>query len=142
GIPAGPAGLSAGAEPVQCRHRICGPEYRRQAVGPCPSGDPGDSGAGVVWSLLMAALLLPCGDLLVSLFSPTPAVIRAGAVYLRCIMPFYALCAAMFCLSNAMGGAGEGVFPLVNTISSLIPLRVPSVSWLANHFGPDYMSYG
>ena len=98
--------------------------------------------AGVVWSLLMAALLLPCGDLLVSLFSPTPAVIRAGAVYLRCIMPFYPLFAAMFCLNNAMRGAGESIFPMVNTIFSLILLRVPSVYWLANHFGPDYMYYG
>ena len=98
--------------------------------------------AGVGWSLLMTALLLPWGNLLVSLFSPTPAVVGAGVVYLRCIMPFYPLFAAMFCLNNAMRGAGESIFPMVNTVFSLILLRVPSVYWLANHFGPDYMYYG
>ena len=98
--------------------------------------------AGVGWSLLMTALLLPWGNLLVSLFSPTPAVVGAGVVYLRCIMPFNPLFAAMLCLNNAMRGAGESIFPMVNTVFSLILLRVPSVYWLANHFGPDYMYYG
>ncbi len=99
-------------------------------------------GAAVAWSLLMTALLMPFGDALVGLFSETPAVIAAGAVYLRCIMPFYALFAAMFCLNNAMRGAGESVFPMVDALLSLILLRVPAVYWIANHFGQDRMYYG
>ncbi|MDD3346113.1 MATE family efflux transporter [Oscillibacter sp.] len=95
-----------------------------------------------LWSLLMAAVLIPFGGALVGLFSPTPAVIHAGAVYLRCIMPFYALFAVMFCLNNAMRGAGESVFPMVNVLFSLILLRVPAVYWFADRFGPDYMYYG
>ncbi len=99
-------------------------------------------GLSAAWALLMTAVLLPLREPLVSFFSPTPAVIHAGAVYLQCIMPFYFLFAIMFCLNNAMRGAGDSVFPMVDVILSLILVRVPAVYWLANHYGPDYMYYG
>jgi MATE efflux family protein len=99
-------------------------------------------GSAVVWSLAMTALLIPCGPFFISIFSQTPAVIDAGAAYLRGIMPFYALFAVFFTLNNAMRGAGESVFPMVNTILSLILLRVPSVYLMAAYFGPAYMYYG
>ena len=95
-----------------------------------------------VWALLMTALLIPLSEPLVAFFSPTPAVIHAGAVYLKCIMPFYVLFAVMFCLNNAMRGAGDSVFPMVDVILSLILVRVPAVYYLADRFGPDYMYYG
>lgn len=98
--------------------------------------------SAVVWSLAMTALLIPCGPLFISIFSETPAVIDAGAAYLRGIMPFYVLFAVFFTLNNAMRGAGESVFPMVNTILSLILLRVPAVYFIASHFGPSYMYYG
>nr|WP_325243244.1 MATE family efflux transporter [uncultured Oscillibacter sp.] len=94
------------------------------------------------WALLMTALLIPLSEPLVAFFSPTPSVIHAGAVYLRCIMPFYFMFAIMFCLNNAMRGAGDSVFPMVDVILSLILVRVPAVYWLADHYGPDYMYYG
>ena len=94
------------------------------------------------WAVLMTAVLLPLREPLVAFFSPTPAVIHAGAVYLQCIMPFYFMFAVMFCLNNAMRGAGDSVFPMVNVILSLILVRVPAVYWLADRFGPDYMYYG
>lgn len=94
------------------------------------------------WAVLMTAVLMPFSEPLVAFFSNTPAVVHAGAVYLRCIMPFYVLFAVMFCLNNAMRGAGDSVFPMVDVILSLILVRVPAVYWLANRFGPDYMYYG
>lgn len=94
------------------------------------------------WALLMTALLIPLSEPLAAFFSPTPSVIHAGAVYLRCIMPFYFMFAIMFCLNNAMRGAGDSVFPMVDVILSLILVRVPAVYWLADHYGPDYMYYG
>ena len=94
------------------------------------------------WALLMTAVLLPLREPLVAFFSPTPAVIHAGAVYLQCIMPFYFMFAIMFCLNNAMRGAGDSVFPMVDVILSLILVRVPAVYWLADHYGPDFMYYG
>lgn len=94
------------------------------------------------WAVLMTAVLMPFSGPLVAFFSDTPAVVHAGAIYLNCIMPFYFLFAVMFCLNNAMRGAGDSVFPMVNVILSLILVRVPAVYWLADRFGPDYMYYG
>ena len=94
------------------------------------------------WAVLMTAVLLPFREPLVAFFSPTPAVIHAGAVYLEGIMPFYFMFAIMFCLNNAMRGAGDSVFPMVDVILSLILVRVPAVYYLADHYGPDYMYYG
>ena len=94
------------------------------------------------WAVLMTAVLMPFREPLVAFFSPTPAVIHAGAVYLQCIMPFYFMFAIMFCLNNAMRGAGDSVFPMVDVILSLILVRVPAVYWLADHYGPDFMYYG
>ena len=87
-------------------------------------------------------ILVPLGPTLVAFFSETPTVVEAGAVYLRCVMPFYLPFSVMFSLNSAMRGAGESVFPMVNVILSLILLRVPMVYFLADRFGPDYMYYG
>ena len=64
--------------------------------------------SSVVWSIAML-VIIPLGPTLVSFFSDTPAVMEAGAVYLKCIMPFYIPFSVMFCLNNAMRGAGESV---------------------------------
>lgn len=97
--------------------------------------------ASVVWSAVML-VLIPLGPALVGCFSDTPAVIQAGAVYLRCIMPFYVLFSVMFCLNNAMRGAGDSLFPMLDVIFSLILVRVPAVYWFAGRYGPDYMYCG
>lgn len=95
-----------------------------------------------IWAVLMTAVLMPFSGPLVAFFSATPEVVHAGAVYLDCIMPFYFMFAIMFCLNNAMRGAGDSVFPMVDVILSLILVRVPAVYYLADRFGPDYMYYG
>lgn len=97
--------------------------------------------SAVVWSAVML-VLIPLGPALVGCFSDTPTVIEAGAVYLKCIMPFYILFSVMFSLNNAMRGAGDSVFPMVDVIISLILVRVPAVYWFAGRYGPDYMYYG
>ena len=97
--------------------------------------------ASVVWSAVML-VLIPLGPTLVGFFSDTPAVIQSGTVYLKCIMPFYFLFSVMFCLNNAMRGAGDSLFPMLDVVFSLILVRVPAVYWFANHYGPDYMYYG
>ena len=77
-----------------------------------------------------------------AVFSLPDTVIAAGTTYLKCIMPFYLLFSVMFCLNNAMQGAGDSMFSMINAILSLILVRVPMVYFLANRFGPDYMYYG
>ncbi len=95
-----------------------------------------------IWALVMTAVLFVFSPQLVAEFSTTPAVIHGGTLYLRSIMPFYILFAVLFSLNNAMRGAGDSVFPMVNAILSLILLRIPAVYLLANHFGPDVMFVG
>ena len=97
--------------------------------------------SSVAWAICML-VLIPLGPTLIGFFSDTPAVIEAGARYLQCIMPFYLLFSMMFCLNNAMQGAGDSMFSMINAILSLILVRVPMVYFLANRFGPDYMYYG
>ena len=97
--------------------------------------------ASVAWAVIML-VLIPLGPTLIGFFSDTPAVIEAGARYLACLMPFYILFSVMFCLNNAMQGAGDSLFSMINAILSLILVRVPMVYWLANRFGPDYMYFG
>ena len=94
------------------------------------------------WSLLMTAVLMPFGTDLMRIFSSSPGVIRSGAVYLHCIMPFYLLFVTMFTLNAAMRGAGDSLFPMINVVISLILVRVPALYLLANHFGADKMYYG
>ena len=98
--------------------------------------------SAVLWALSMAVLLMVFCPVLVSQFSDTPAVVYGGTVYLRSIMPTYVLFAVLFSLNNAMRGAGDSVFPMVNAILSLILLRLPAVYFLANHFGPKVMFWG
>jgi len=97
--------------------------------------------SSVIWAILML-VLIPLGPTLMGFFSDTPSVIEAGARYLTCLMPFYILFSVMFCLNNAMQGAGDSLFSMVNAILSLILVRVPMVYILANRFGPDYMYFG
>lgn len=98
--------------------------------------------SAVVWSLGMAAVLMPLAPTLIGGFSQTPEVIWGGTVYLRSVMPFYIFFAVLFCLNNAMRGAGDSVFPMVNVLFSLILLRVPAVYFLADRFGPEAMFLG
>jgi putative MATE family efflux protein len=98
--------------------------------------------AAAVWTVLMTAVVLCFRSQMMGFFSPDPAVIAAGDLYLQCVMPPYTLFSVMFCLNAAMRGAGDSLFPMVNVVASLILLRVPAVYLLANFLGPAYMFWG
>lgn len=95
-----------------------------------------------VWCLVMTAALLPVSEELFYLFSPEKAVAQAGIFYMRAIMPPYVTFGVMYILNGAMRGAGDSVFPMVDTVISMIVLRIPAVYYLANHFGPEWMFHG
>ncbi len=88
---------------------------------------------------LFMALILPLRHEIVSIFSKSPATIEAGGEYLWYVMWGYPMLAVMFCLNNAMRGAGESVFPMVCTIFSMIVTRLPVIYYIADHYGPHYM---
>jgi len=94
------------------------------------------------WTVFSSALLVLGSDVLMGMFSQSEEVIAVGSLYLRSIMPPYVLFAVMFCLNNAMRGAGDSMFPMVSTVASMIVLRVPAVYLLAHFFGPEYMFWG
>ena len=96
----------------------------------------------VAWTAFSSALLVLGSDTLMRVFSQSEEVISVGSLYLRSIMPPYVLFAIMFCINNAMRGAGASLFPMVTTVTSMIVLRVPAVYLLAHFFGPRYMFWG
>ena len=97
---------------------------------------------GVGWTALSAALVVPLRDSIVGLFTDSPAAIEAGALYIRCILPYYGLFAIMFCLNAVMRGAGESIVPLLISVFGTILIRVLAVAWLAESYGAEYMYYG
>ena len=97
--------------------------------------------ASIAWSAV-CLILIPLSPTLIAFFSRTPKVIEAGSIYVGCVMPFYAAFAVMFCLNNAMRGAGDSLFAMVDTVLSMIIIRLPLVFWLSAHYGPHYMFYG
>ncbi len=94
------------------------------------------------WTVFSSVLLVLGSDVLMGMFTQSEEVIAVGSLYLRSIMPPYVLFAVMFCLNNAMRGAGDSMFPMVSTVASMIVLRVPAVYLLAHFFGPEYMFWG
>jgi len=94
------------------------------------------------WTVFSSVLLVAGSDVMMRVFSQSEEVVAVGSLYLRSIMPPYVLFSVMFCLNNAMRGAGDSLFPMVSTVASVLLLRVPAVYLLAHFFGPQYMFWG
>ena len=99
-------------------------------------------GLSGAWTLVSTVVLLLWGDVLAGIFTPERAVVEATVVYLKGIMPVYIFFTTFYILCAALRGAGDGVFPMVNTILTMIVLRVPFLYYFANQFGPAYMYWG
>lgn len=93
----------------------------------------------LAWSVLAAATLIPLSRPILSLFSQTPAVIDVGANYLSWILPGFTLFSIMQVLINVMRGAGAALFPMVNSLLSVVVVRVGLFYFLADTLGQDYM---
>ena len=78
------------------------------------------------------------------LFSPDPAVIASGVVYLRTVLPFYPALSTLFTFNGLLRGVGFMHVPLLATMVSMLIARVPSAYLLAATFGRDsiFYSYG
>ena len=93
----------------------------------------------ILWCVAAAAVIMPLSRPIMLLFSQTEAVVEAGVLYLWWVMPFYPLFATLFVLNFAMRGAGDALFPLVNSIISVVVVRVILCYILADAFGQQYM---
>lgn len=99
-------------------------------------------GMSVVWTAVCAVVLMKWGDVFAGIFTPDAAVVETTVAYLNCIMPPYVLFTTFYVLNAAIRGAGDSVFPMVNTLTTMIVLRLPALYFLANTFGPEYMYWG
>ena len=95
----------------------------------------------IVFSVVIGAIILLLGPAIMKLFNPDTAVIEAGMIYLKTVVPFFALIALGFTLNSVMRGAGEAIIPMLGSIVSLWVGRVPAAYLLAKYVGRDYIFY-
>ncbi|WP_042439880.1 MATE family efflux transporter [Clostridium amazonitimonense] len=75
------------------------------------------------------------GTNLVRLFNKDPRVIVIGTEYLRIISIFYVVISAMFITNGVLRGAGDTIFPMINSILSLWLIRIPIAYTLSPRLG-------
>ena len=97
----------------------------------------------IVCSLVLGFGIYPFGGFLMRMFNQNPEVIAAGEVYLRSVLPFYALLGIQFIYTAVLRGAGEMIIPMVSSFVSLWLARIPVAYILAATLGRDsiYFSY-
>ncbi len=95
----------------------------------------------IFFAVVIGAVIVPLGPWIMTMFNPDAAVVEAGMVYLKTVVPFFALLALVFTLSSVMRGAGETVIPMVGSITSLWIGRIPAAYLLANFAGRDYIFF-
>jgi len=94
-----------------------------------------------IFSVVIGAVIIPLGPLIMRLFNPEQAVIESGMVYLRSVVPFFAILSLVFTLNSVMRGAGEAVIPMLGSILSLWGGRVPAAYLIARYIGRNYIFY-
>ncbi|MCL2747690.1 MAG: MATE family efflux transporter [Oscillospiraceae bacterium] len=98
-------------------------------------------------SLLVAALVWGAGPhlLRVFIYDEDPLIVQRvvddGLLYLRTVMPFYVLLAAMFIFHAVLRGAGQMMLPMVTTLICLYVVRVPLARLLTATYSPGHMFY-
>ena len=96
-------------------------------------------GIGAAWTAVCTLVLLRWGHVFAAIFTPEQAVVDATTLYLDCVMPPYILFVTFYIINAALRGAGDSLFPMVNTVTNMLLIRVPATYLLANLFGPEYM---
>ena len=83
--------------------------------------------AGLVLSMtgttVIVALLMIFSDTALKLFNSDPEVLRYGRMFVLWMSPFYIPYCAMQIYSGALRGAGDGLSPMIITISSFVVFR-------------------
>ncbi|MBU5592139.1 MATE family efflux transporter [Clostridium sp. MSJ-4] len=75
------------------------------------------------------------GTNLVRLFNKDPRVTVIGTEYLKIISIFYVVISAMFITNGVLRGAGDTIFPMINSILSLWLIRIPIAYTLSPRLG-------
>lgn len=101
-------------------------------------------------TLLIASIISICttivmvffGGTMVSMFNPSPDVIKIGATYLTIVGSFYVVFSAMFVTNGVLRGAGDTLIPMFVTVLSLWVIRVPVSAFLSQRMGSTGIWWG
>ncbi len=91
--------------------------------------------------ILSALIVLPFGEEIMGFFNKDEAVIQAGMVYLKSVLPFYLILAIVFTLNGVIRGAGETIIPMIGSFIALWIGRIPIAYILSKVAGRDYIFY-
>ena len=75
-------------------------------------------------AILIIVMLLTCGKFVLGIFSKDAAVIDAGLVVLRYLVPCYVFWVFMEIYSGALRGAGDALMPMVMNLVGVCALRI------------------
>ncbi len=96
----------------------------------------------------MVVLMIPVlifAPTLVRFFNDKPEVVKYGALLLRCISPFYALCCINQIYAGALRGSGNSRTPMIIMLSSFVVFRqlylYVMANYISNELIPIAMSY-
>ena len=90
-------------------------------------------GCVLVLGLALGGLTYLFGPQLLSLYSPSPAVIEAGLVRLKIVAVTYVLCGFMDSCVGTLRGIGYSVLPMIVTLVGACALRLVWISVLFQH---------
>ena len=82
---------------------------------------------GIVYTLLVGALLLYFSEPVMRLFDPNPKVIAYGQSAIKYFCPFYWLLAILHGLAGTVRGTGKSIPPMMILLISLCAFRI---AWL------------
>jgi putative MATE family efflux protein len=88
---------------------------------------------GTVISGVVAIFAFSFPSLILSMFTPSEAVLTIGVHYLRIVAPCYFLFALIFVSMGVVNGAGQTIIPMLFALISLWAVRVPVAWYLSQH---------
>jgi putative MATE family efflux protein len=90
--------------------------------------------SGII-TILTTLFIVIFGNLLMTLFTKDPEVIRIGDQYLTIVSSFYIAFTLMFIYQGAVRGAGDTLIPMFFSLFSLWIIRIPLAFFLAGKVG-------
>lgn len=78
----------------------------------------------IVIGAVLGALFLALGNRLLSLYSTSPDVIKAGMIRCRVIFSTYYLCGMMDCMANSIRGTGHSLMPALSSLAGACVFRI------------------
>ncbi|MCL2002429.1 MAG: MATE family efflux transporter [Oscillospiraceae bacterium] len=95
--------------------------------------------AGMVISLMVGGPVFAAAQFIprqiMGILSASPAVIDAGAVYMKAFSWDYLLVPFCFCFFGLINGAGHAHITMINTLITSVALRIPAALLLSHTFG-------